>query len=120
MTTANKLGNNLSLWQPSQSNNPSGRPKGTRDLAGYVLETTNGSKELVGALVCIGKCVMLNVALREGSRHKKDQQLKPANQLKAIEILLSHGGTKRPRGTFLTRYCRCLLRTLGNFRIVMV
>ncbi|SVD07632.1 uncharacterized protein METZ01_LOCUS410619, partial [marine metagenome] len=47
MTTANNAENNLSPWQPGQSGNPSGRPKGTRDLAGYVLETTDGGKELV-------------------------------------------------------------------------
>ena len=49
MTTANNADNNLSPWQPGQSGNPSGRPKGTRDLAGYVLETTDGGKELVDA-----------------------------------------------------------------------
>ena len=43
MTTTN----NLSLWQPGQSGNPSGRPKGTRDLAGYVLESTGGGRELI-------------------------------------------------------------------------
>jgi hypothetical protein len=53
MTTANNSNNNLSPWKPGQSGNPSGRPKGTRDLAGYVLETTDGGKELVDALVSI-------------------------------------------------------------------
>ena len=53
MTTANSLNNNLSPWKPGQSGNPSGRPKGTRDLAGYVLETTDGGEELVDALVSI-------------------------------------------------------------------
>ena len=47
MTTANNQSNNLSPWQPGQSGNPSGRPKGTRDLAGYVLETTDGGKGLL-------------------------------------------------------------------------
>jgi hypothetical protein len=51
MSTANNPDNNLSPWQPGQSGNPSGRPKGTRDLAGYVLETTDGGKELVDALL---------------------------------------------------------------------
>jgi hypothetical protein len=50
MATANNASNDLSPWQPGQSGNPSGRPKGTRDLAGYVLETTDGGKELVDAL----------------------------------------------------------------------
>ena len=53
MTTANNQENNLSPWQPGQSGTPSGRPRGTRDLAGYVLETTDGGKELVDALVSI-------------------------------------------------------------------
>ena len=71
MTTANNNGNNLSPWQPGQSGNPSGRPKGTRDLAGYVLETTDGGKELVDALVSIARGVMPNVAVQNGSRPRK-------------------------------------------------
>jgi hypothetical protein len=77
MTTANNPTNNLSTWQPGQSGNPSGRPKGTRDLAGYVLETTDGGKELVDALVSIARGVMPNVAAQEGSRPRKDQ-LRPS------------------------------------------
>ena len=34
MTTTNSPNNNLSPWKPGQSGNPSGRPRGTRDLAG--------------------------------------------------------------------------------------
>jgi hypothetical protein len=68
MTTANNSENNLSPWQPGQSGNPSGGPKGTRDLAGYVLETTDGGKELVDALVSIARGVMPNVLEQEGSR----------------------------------------------------
>ena len=49
MTTAN----NLSPWKPRQFGNLSGRPKGTRDLSSYVLETTDGGKELIDALVFI-------------------------------------------------------------------
>ena len=109
MTTANTPNNNLSPWQPGQSGNPSGRPKGTRDLAGYVLETTDGGKELVDALVSIAKGVMPNVSMQERSRPRKDQQVRPADQLKAIEMLLdrdfgrspqhldiAHGVTDRP------------------------
>ena len=88
MTTANNQENNLSPWKPGQSGNPSGRPKGTRDLAGYVLETTDGGKELVDALVSIARGVMPNVPVQEGSRPRKDQQVRPADQLKAIEMLL--------------------------------
>jgi len=53
MTTANNADYNLSPWKPGQSGNPSGRPKGTRDLAGYVLESTGGGRELVNALLSI-------------------------------------------------------------------
>ncbi len=93
MTSAN----NLSPWQPGQSGNPSGRPKGTRDLAGYVLETTDGGKELVDALVSIARGIMPNVAVQEGSRPRKDQQVRPADQLKAIEMLLDRGFGRSPQ-----------------------
>ena len=91
MTTANTPENDLSPWQPGQSGNPSGRPKGTRDLAGYVLETTDGGKELVDALLCIARGAMPNVAVQESSRPRKDQQVRPADQLKAIEMLRGFG-----------------------------
>ena len=97
MTTANNPNNNLNPWQPGQSGNPSGRPKGTRDLAGYVLETTDGGKELVDALVSIARGIMPNVAVREDSRPRKDQQVRPADQLKAIEILLGRGFGRSPQ-----------------------
>jgi len=97
MTTANNPSNNLSPWQPGQSGNPSGRPKGTRDLAGYVLETTDGGKELVDALVCMARGIMSNVAVQEGSRPRKDQQVRPADQLKAIEMLLDRGFGRSPQ-----------------------
>ena len=73
-TTGNNANNNLSPWQPGQSGNPSGRPKGTRDLAGYVLETTDGGKELVDALLSLARGIVPNVAAQEGSRARKDQQ----------------------------------------------
>ena len=97
MTTANNQENNLSPWTPGQSGNPSGRPRGTRDLAGYVLETTDGGKELVDALVSIARGVMPNVPVQEGSRPRKDQQVRPADQLKAIEMLLGRGFGRSPQ-----------------------
>ena len=97
MTTANNTNNNLSPWKPGHSGNPSGRPRGTRDLAGYVLETTDGGKELVDALICIARGVMPNVAAQEGSRPRKDQQVRPADQLKAIEMLLDRGFGRSPQ-----------------------
>jgi len=71
MTTANNKNINLSPWEPGQSGNPSGRPKGTRDLAGYVLETTDGGKEFVDALVSIARGTMPNVAEQEGSSQRR-------------------------------------------------
>ena len=97
MTTANNSNNSLSPWQPGQSGNPSGRPKGTRDLAGYVLEATDGGKELVDALVCLAQGVLPNGAVQEGSRPRKDQQVRPADQLKAIEMLLDRGFGRSPQ-----------------------
>ena len=97
MTTANNPENKLSHWQPGQSGNPSGRPKGTRDLAGYVLETTDGGKELVDALVSLARGVMPNVAAQKGSKPRKDQQVRPADQLKAIEMLLDRGFGRSPQ-----------------------
>ena len=97
MTTANNQENNLSPWTPGQSGNPSGRPRSTRDMAGYVLETTDGGKELVDALVSIARGVMPNVPVQEGSRPRKDQQVRPADQLKAIEMLLDRGFGRSPQ-----------------------
>ena len=97
MTTANNTNNNLSPWQPGQSGNPSGRPKGTRDLAGYVLEITDGGKELVDALVSIARGTMPSIAMQKDSRPRKDQQVRPADQLKAMEILLDRGFGRSPQ-----------------------
>ena len=97
MTTANNPNNSLTPWKPGQSGNPSGRPRGTRDLAGYVLETTDGGKELVDALVCLARGVLPHVAAQKGSRPRKDQQVRPADQLKAIEMLLDRGFGRSPQ-----------------------
>jgi hypothetical protein len=62
-----------------------------------VLETTDGGKELVDALVSIARGVMPKVAAQEGSRPRKDQQVRPADQLKAIEMLLDRGFGRSPQ-----------------------
>ena len=97
MTTANSSENSLRPWKPGQSGNPNGRPKGTRDLAGYVLETTDGGKELVDALLSLARGIMPAVAVQKGSRPRKDQQVRPADQLKAIEMLLDRGFGRSPQ-----------------------
>ena len=56
-----------------------------------MLETTDGGKELVDALVSITGGVMPNVPVQDGSRPGKEQQVRPAGQLKAIEMLLDRG-----------------------------
>jgi len=56
-----------------------------------VLETADGGKELVDALVSIARGVMPNVPVQEGSRPRKNQQVRPDDQLKAIEMLLDRG-----------------------------
>ena len=93
MTTANSPNNNLGPWTPGLS----GNPRGTRGLAAYVLETTNGGREQVDALVSIARGVMANVPVQEGSGPRKDQQVRPADQLKAIEMLLDRGFGRSPQ-----------------------
>ena len=93
MTTTNNANNNLSLWQPSQS----GRPKGTRDVAGYMLETTGDGRELIDSLISIARSVMPNVAAQDRPRPRKNQQVQPADQLKAIEMLLDRGFGRSPQ-----------------------
>jgi hypothetical protein len=48
-------------------------------------------------LVSIARGVMPNVAMQEGSRPRKDQQVRPADQLKAIEMLLDRGFGRSPQ-----------------------
>ena len=62
-----------------------------------MLETTGDGKELVDALVSIARGVMPNVAAQEVSRPRKDQQVRPADQLKAIEMLLDRGFGRSPQ-----------------------
>ena len=40
---------------------------------------------------------MPNVAVQEGSRPRKDQQVRPSDQLKAIEMLLDRGFGRSPQ-----------------------
>jgi len=132
MTTANNQENNLTPWQPGQSGNPTSRPRGTRDLAGYVLETTDAGRELIDALVSIARGVMPSVAVQEGSRLRKDQQVRPADQLKAIEMLLDRSFGRSPQQLdiahsvsdwpleYLSDEDGCWLRVPGSLRKMVV
>ena len=62
-----------------------------------MLETTDGGKELVDALVSIARGTMPNVPVQKGTRPRKDQQVRPADQLKAIEMLLDRGFGRSPQ-----------------------
>ena len=62
-----------------------------------MLETADGGKELVDALVSIARGVMPNVPVQEGSRPRKNQQVRPDDQLKAIEMLLDRGFGRSPQ-----------------------
>jgi len=69
-----------------------------------VLETTDGGRELIDALLSIARGVMPNVVVQDGSRPRKDQQVRPADQqvrpadqLKAIEMLLDRGFGRSPQ-----------------------
>ena len=48
-------------------------------------------------MVSIARGVMPNVAVQESSRSRKDQQVRPADQLKAIEMLLDRGFGRSPQ-----------------------
>ena len=62
-----------------------------------MLETTDGGKELVDALICIARGAVPNLAVQKGSRPRKKQQVRPADQLKAIEMLLDRGFGRSPQ-----------------------
>ena len=47
--------------------------------------------------VSIARGVMPTVTVQEGSRPRRDQQVRPADQLKAIEILLDRGFGRSPQ-----------------------
>ena len=47
-------------------------------------------------MVSIARGVLPNVAVQEDSRPRKNQQVRPADQLKAIEMLLDRGFGKSP------------------------
>ncbi len=58
---------------------------------------TRGDKPPVDALASIARGAMPSVAVPEGSRPRKDRQVRPADQLKAIEMLLDRGFGRSPQ-----------------------
>jgi hypothetical protein len=72
-------------------------PKVLETWLAMYLRPLNGGKELVDALVSIARGVMPKVAVQKGSRPRKDQQVRPADQLKAIEMLLDRGFGRSPQ-----------------------
>lgn len=86
-------GNNKNLvgWQPGQSGNPSGRPKGTRELSHLVLEATNHGTELVDTLVAISRGTLPEIL--DG---KETKEVTVKDRLRAVEMLLDRGYGKPP------------------------
>ena len=82
----------LRPWQPGESGNPSGRPKGTRDLANLVLESTDSGGELVAALLAI-----VRGELPTFPGVAKSQVVRVSDQLKAVEILMDRAFGKEPQ-----------------------
>jgi hypothetical protein len=60
-------------------------------LAGYVLEVTDDGRELVDALLSIARGDLPTLPAKDGVRPRKGQRVRPAEQLKAIELLLERG-----------------------------
>ncbi len=62
-----------------------------------MLETTDAGRELIDASLCIARGAVPNLAVQKGSKPRKDQQVRPADQLKAIEMLLDRGFGRSPQ-----------------------
>lgn len=91
--SGNRDGNSgLTPWQPGESGNPSGRPKGTRDLANLVLASTDSGAELVAALLAIVRGELPDIP-----GVKKDSVLKISDRLRALEMLLDRGFGRAPQ-----------------------
>ena len=62
----------------------------------YPLRPLTAAKRWYMPLLFIARGVMPTVAVQEGSRPRKDHQVRPVDQLKAIEMLLDRGFGRLP------------------------
>ena len=97
-----------------------------------MLETTDAGRELIDALASITRGVVPSVAVQEGSRLRKEQQVRLADQLKAIEMLLDRGFGRSPQQLdiahsvsdwpleYLSDEDGCRLRVPGSLRKMVV
>jgi len=93
MRTRNSNKNSgLTPWKPGQSGNPSGRPKGTRDLANVVMDASSDGEELVDLLLGI-----VRGGVPDLPGVTKHPVVRVADRLKAVEILLDRGWGKAPQ-----------------------
>jgi hypothetical protein len=84
----NSNSNLLPPYKKGQSGNPSGKPKGTRDLAKKILEKTKDGEELVEKLLSLARGEV--------------RRARPADQLKAIEMLFDRAYGKSVSHTDVT------------------
>ena len=82
----------LRPWRPGESGNPSGRPKGTRELAHLVLAATENGEELVKALLAV-----IRGEVPDLPGVQKGQVVRVSDRLKAVEILMDRAFGKAPQ-----------------------
>ena len=80
----------------------------------------------------LARGIVPNLAVQKGSRPRKDQQVRPADQLKAIEMLLDRGFGRSPQQLdiahsvsdwpleYLSDEDGCWLRVPGSLRKMVV
>ena len=99
----NSNSNLLPPYKKGQSGNPSGKPKGTRDLAKKILEKTKNGEELVEKLLSLARGEV--------------RRARPADQIKAIEMLFDRAFGKSVSHTDVTGDVQVgvIYRNMDNF-----